>query len=156
MDMNISERQNTLLDYLKCNCVGRENRKAGDIILFQLKIICPTLFDDKYSKSMLQYDFHRLRNSVDMKIGSDNSGYWLETLEDLNNGEKPGINFLKKLATTHMLTALKQGVPAAYFHTILNNHDEDYAPHNQGKINYGNDPADSDCVVRYSDALKAS
>lgn len=132
--------------YLKENCVGYENAISGERLCNELKIKFPQAFGEEYSKVCLQADIRKLRFSMDRKIGSSPKGYWLVTSED------SGLSFVKRLATTHMLTALRMGVSNDYFYKILNEIDINNVSNKQMKITFGK--YEKDTVHTISDDLR--
>ena len=94
----------------------------------------------------MQADIRKLRFSMDRKIGSSPKGYWLVTSED------SGLSFVKRLATTHMLTALRMGASKDYFYKILNEVDVNNISNNQMKLQFSKH--EKDTVHTISDDLK--
>ena len=146
--MSEKTRYMRVYDYLKENCVGYENRMSGENLCAELMVKYPHAFGDDYSKVCLQADIRKLRFNMERKIGSSNKGYWLLTSEE--NGD----SFVKRLATTHLLTALRMGVPKDYFYRILNEVDENNLANKQMKIQFGK--YEKDTVNTLSDDLKGA
>lgn len=144
-----------IYQFLKDNCVGNDNAMGG-------KLICQKIMDNpktrKYfqnglDKVGLQMRINAIRKdkipnkSITRRIGSGPKGYWLDTKKDNN-----GIDFLKKLACSHIVTAVKSGVKVEYFYQLLNQLENEMKIDGQIKIKispYAND----NCKVFSDDLL---
>ena len=144
-----------IYQFLKDNCVGNDNAMGG-------KLICQKIMDNpktrKYfpnglDKVDLQMRINAIRKdkipnkSITRRIGSSPKGYWLDTKKDNN-----GIDFLKKLACSHIVTAVKSGVKVEYFYQLLNQLENEMKIDGQIKIKvipYAND----NCKVFSDDLL---
>lgn len=120
--------------YLKDNCVGKENAIGGVELCNEMYEKYNKYFNESFNKVQLQEIIRHLRSNdipnkyITRRIGSSPSGYWLETKGD------NGIEFLKKLAVSHIKTAIKSGVSLSYFHQILNNLEQEKLVEEQTRI----------------------
>ena len=120
--------------YLKENCVGKDNAISGFKLCEEMYEKHPKYFTESFNKVQLQEIVKHLRRNdipekyITRRIGSSPSGYWLET-KDGN-----GIEFLKKLAVSHIKTAIKSGVSIAYFHQVLNQLEQEKLVEGQTRI----------------------
>lgn len=110
-----------ILKYLEDNkIVGEENAIGGNDFCTILKNKYPTYFDEDFNKVALQRRIMFLKRgdipNVDMVriIGSSPNGYFLAKRGDNS------LDFQKKLAVTHLETAIKAGVSKEYFYQVLN------------------------------------
>lgn len=144
--MKLNARQWMIYEYLKQNCVGKENRKQGAEIIstLQEKGVLP----EKYDTVALKRDIKliRMNQTITRRIGSSSRGYWL-MLEN-----EDGLEYLKKLTATHLRTAVSQGIPTSYFHQILNSLTDEKRANNQKKMKFGKYERDE--IKFYSDDLK--
>lgn len=138
MDKKLNSTQWKIYNFMKEKCVGKENMMKGPEICKALNI--------EYS-SNFKKDIYAIRNSgiITRRIGSCPKGYWL-MLE-----HEDGLDYIKQLTTTHLKTAVKQGVPTAFFHQVLNGMEDDGVGDNQQRIMFG--PYEKDVVNKYSDDL---
>ena len=121
--------------FLKDNCVGKEN-------VMQAEKICESIMsNEKLSKYFDNFTERNLRSCISSlrrnnvndkfitrRIGSNVHGYWLE-LENEN-----GIEYLKKLAKSTLISAINSGVPKEYFYQLLNNTKVEYIANNQYRV----------------------
>ena len=140
--------------FLKDNCVGKDNAIGGQEICNRLmgneKII--KYFPNGLNKVILQNRVNMIRKNlvkdktITRRIGSSPLGYWLDTKKDDN-----GIEFLKKLAVSHLQTAVKSGVPVEYFYQVLNQMESEHLVDGQTRIPMT--PHQKDVVRIYSDDI---
>ena len=112
-----------IYQFLKNNCAGKENTMGGITICYYIMDDEKTAkyFPKGLTKVILQARINALRKNlvpnktITRRIGSSPKGYWLDTKEDDN-----GIEFLKRLAVSHIKTAVKSGVKVEFFHQVLN------------------------------------
>lgn len=120
--------------YLKENCVGKDKAISGIDLCEKMCELHPKYFFEGCTKVMLQDIVKHLRRNdipekyITRRIGSSPSGYWLETKEG------NGIEFLKKLAVSHIQTAIKSGVSISYFHQVLNHLEQEKLVEGQTRI----------------------
>ena len=106
--------------FLKDNCVGNENvmqaEKICESILSNEKL---SKYFDKFTERNLRSCISSLRRNnvndkfITRRIGSNVHGYWLE----LENED--GIEYLKKLAKSTLISAINSGVPKEYFYQLF-------------------------------------
>lgn len=143
-----------IYQFLKDNCVSKANAKGGQEICDKILSNPKTTkyFPNGLNKVMLQNRVNRIRkNLVDGKtitrrIGSSPKGYWLDTKRD-----DDGIEFLKKLAVSHLQTAIKSGVKCEYFYQILNRLENENVVDGQTRIPVS--PYQKNIVRVYSDDI---
>lgn len=120
--------------YLKTHCVGKENAISGVDLCNAMYENHSNYFTESFNKVQLQEIVKHLRRNdipdkyITRRIGSSPSGYWLETKND------NGIEFLKKLAVSHIKTAIKSGVSISYFHQVLNELDQEKLVEGQTRL----------------------
>ena len=144
--MKLNTRQWKIYEYLKENCVGKENQKQGAEIISALQEA--KVLSDTYTPVSLKGDIKAIRRNetVTRRIGSNNKGYWL-MLED-----EDGLEYIRNLTTSHLKTAVSQGIPTAYFHQVLNTLADNDLTNNQKKMQFTGNEHDE--VKLYSDDLK--
>lgn len=122
---------------MKEHCVGKENRMQGAEICNALGI----------ENGSIKGDIKAIRNcdTITRRIGSSPKGYWL-MLEN-----EDGLDYLKQLTTTHLKTAVKQGIPTQYFHQVLNGLSNDEVQDKQQRIAFTSHEHDE--VKKFSDDL---
>lgn len=134
-----------IYQFLKDNCVGNDNAMGGNLICQKIMDNPKTskYFQNGLDKVGLQMRINAIRKdkipnkSITRRIGSSPKGYWLDTKKDNN-----GIDFLKKLACSHIVTAVKSGVKVEYFYQLLNQLENEMKIDGQIKIKispYAND-----------------
>ena len=144
--MKLNSRQWAIYNHLKNNCVGVENRKQGAEIISTLQET--GVLPKTYTVISLKHDIKAIRRdeTITRRIGSCNKGYWL-MLED-----EDGLEYIRNLTTSHLKTAVSQGIPTAYFHQVLNSLTDNDVTNNQKKIQFTGHEHDE--VKIYSDDLK--
>lgn len=138
MTAKLNPRQWKIYNYLKNHCVGKENKMQGSEICRELGIEYTITF---------KKDIHAIRNceTITRRIGSDPTGYWL-MLEN-----EDGLDYIKRLATTQLKTAVSQGISTSYFHQILNSMSDDEVVDKQRRIVFT--PYEKEEVNKYSNDL---
>lgn len=133
--MNIIK--NKILNYLKLNAVGEENKKTGADLVLALGL--------KNTKELRTY-IRALRMDDGYYIASNHNGYWLKCLAD---EEDKGYSYLVKHAISEMKAALQIGTKPNVFYKALNEmcKELNIASHNQIDL-------DGSVVKRYGDELK--
>ena len=155
MDKLMATQCMIIYQYLKDNCIGKENAVGGNEL-------CKKIIEDqktsKYfplglNKVGLQNRVNKIRKnlipnkSITRRIGSSPKGYWLDTKKD-----NDGIDFLKKLAISHLQTAIKSGIKVEYFYQILNKmENENYV---DGQTRIPLTKYQKDTIKIYSDDIK--
>ena len=133
--MNIIK--NKILNYLKLNAVGEENKKTGADLVLALGL---------KSTKELRTHIRALRMDDGYYIASNHKGYWLKCLAD---EEDKGYSYLVKHAISEMKAALQIGTKPNVFYKALNEmcKELNIASHNQIDL-------DGSVVKRYGDELK--
>lgn len=140
--------------FLKENCVGKDNAIGGQEICNQIMSNEKTFkyFPNGLNKVVLQGCVNRIRKNlikgkiITRRIGSSPRGYWLDTKSD-----DDGIEFLKKLAVSHLQTAIKSGVKCEYFYQVLNQmENENYV---DGQTRIPMTPYQKNVIRIYSDDI---
>ena len=110
-----------ILQYLEVNkIVGEENAIGGNDFCRALVNNYPDYFEQTFDKVSLQRRIMFLKRGdipdIDMVriIGSSPKGYYLAKRGD------NALEFQKRLAVTHLETAIKAGVSKEYFYQVLN------------------------------------
>ena len=149
-----------IYQFLKNNHIGKDNAISGIAICNYInnndtdnnKV--RKYFKEPLNKVHLQKLINILRrNEVPGKritriIGSNRSGYWLETKKD------KGLEFLKNLAISHIKTAVKSGIPLEYFYQVLNSMENSEFIDNQTCLKLDIDcKSQKNVIKRYSDDL---
>lgn len=148
MAKELNSRQWKIYNFLKRNCVGKNNQMKAKDIISSLQKSDSDLFNDKYIVENFRKDLRTIRQSdvITRLIGSNRKGYWM-----MLKGEENGLTYMKSQIATHIKTCVKSGIPVAYFHQIINNIEETIVTDNQQKITFS--PYERCEIKKYSDDL---
>lgn len=129
--------QNKILNYLKLNAVGEENKKTGAELVLALGL---------KNTVELRRNIRCLRMDDGYYIASNHKGYWLKCLADEDD---KGYSYLVNHAISEMKAALQIGTKPNVFYKALNQmcKELNIASHNQIDL-------DGSVVKRYGDDLK--
>lgn len=132
-----------LYDYLKENAVGEVNKKSACQIILALN-------EHFKSRQSVEKAIQILRVSMDRKIGSATSGYWLMCSDDKTDG----FAYIRNQAVSKMEVAIRCGVNPRFFYNALNGIKDKQNDIADGQKRITFSPYEKDEVRRYSDDLK--